>query len=104
MNFEDQFSKRLYELRTNKNISARDMSLSMDFNPNYINMIESGKSYPSLIGFFQICKFLNITPKDFFEIDIKDTDKFNELIENIKKLQENDLITIENLVKSLSKK
>lgn len=40
--YEEQFSKRLTELRTQKGVSARDMSLSIGQNPGYIRAIESG--------------------------------------------------------------
>lgn len=38
------FCKRLTQLRMNKGVSARDMSLSIGQSPNYINGIESGKT------------------------------------------------------------
>ena len=62
---EKEFSLRLAQLREQKGVSARDMSLSMGQNPGYINNIENGKSMPSLSGIFYICEFLNIEPKDF---------------------------------------
>lgn len=62
---EKDFSLRLAQLREQKGVSARDMSLSMGQNPGYINNIENGKSMPSLSGIFYICEFLNIEPKDF---------------------------------------
>lgn len=55
---DKEFSLRLAKLRTQKGVSARDMSLSMGQNPGYINNIETGKSMPSLSGFFYICDYL----------------------------------------------
>ena len=49
---EKAFSLRLAQLREKKGVSARDMSLSIGQNAGYINNIESGKSMPSLSGFF----------------------------------------------------
>ena len=46
----EDFCKRLAQLRINKGVSARDMSLSIGQSPNYINGIEGGKNYPSKIG------------------------------------------------------
>ena len=46
------FCWRLTQLRLNKGVSARDMSLSIGQSPNYINGIESGQSYPSMQNFF----------------------------------------------------
>ena len=43
----EDFCKRLAQLRINKGVSARDMSLSIGQSPNYINGIEGGKKYPS---------------------------------------------------------
>ena len=48
----EDFCKRLAQLRINKGVSARDMSLSIGQSPNYINGIEGGKNYPSMETFF----------------------------------------------------
>ena len=50
--YEEQFSKRLAELRTKKGVSARDMSLSIGQSQSYINNIENGVNYPSMGTFF----------------------------------------------------
>ena len=73
------FSLRLAKLREEKGVSARDMSLSMGQNPGYINNIESGKSKPSLSGILYICEYLGIAPKDFFDMDVPNPSKANEL-------------------------
>lgn len=65
---ENNFSIRLAQLRNIKGVSARDMSLSLGQNPGYINNIESGKSLPSMAAFFYICEFLEISPKEFFDL------------------------------------
>lgn len=64
---DKEFSLRRAKLRTQKGVSARDMSLSMGQNPGHINNIETGKSMPSLSGFFYICDYLDITARDFFD-------------------------------------
>ena len=76
---EKDFSLRLAQLREEKGVSARDMSLSMGQNPGYINNIESGKSMPSLSGIFYICEYLDITPKDFFDVETSNPTKATEL-------------------------
>ena len=53
--YEEQFSKRLAELRTKKGVSARDMSLSIGQNPGYIRAIECGTTFPTMSNFFYIC-------------------------------------------------
>ena len=62
--YEEIFPSRLAELRNQKAISARDMSLSIGQNPGYINNIETGKALPSMASFFFICDFLGITPQE----------------------------------------
>lgn len=66
------FGKRLAQLRMNKNVSARDMSLSIGQSAGYINNIENGINYPSMTMFFYICEYLNVSPKDFFDSDAAD--------------------------------
>lgn len=100
---EEDFSLRLARLREEKGVSARDMSLSMGQNPGYINNIESGKSMPSLSGIFYICEYLGITPKDFFDIEVKNPSKATELYTIAKGLTDEQLDNMIALAKELRK-
>ena len=51
---EEFFRQRLTQLRIQKGVSARDMSLSIGQSESYINKIENGKSFPSMQIFFYI--------------------------------------------------
>lgn len=62
-----EFGLRLAMLREQRQLSARQMSLDMGQNKNYINSIESGNNYPTMGNFFDICSHLNVTPEGFFE-------------------------------------
>lgn len=84
--YEKEFAQRLAQLRTLRGISARDMSLSIGQNPGYINTIENGKSFPTMMNFFYICEYLNISPQEFFDVSSHDPKKLRELMEHIKKL------------------
>lgn len=75
-----EFSDRLVQLRLSKGISARDMSLSLGQSAGYINNIENGINYPSMAVFFNICDYLEITPKEFFNIEIEAPIKIKELL------------------------
>lgn len=101
--YSENFTNRLTELRITKGVSARDMSLSLGQNPNYINSIESGKSLPSMTVFFYICEYLDIEPKDFFDIENKNPKKLNEIIQNLEKLNDEQLIHIGAIIKDLAK-
>ena len=97
------FYRRMTELRMQKGVSARDMSLSMGQNPGYINNIESGKSMPSLTGIFYICDYLGITPSEFFDMEVQNPTKLNEIIENLKRLDDRQLDTIAILIREILK-
>lgn len=101
---ERDFALRLAQLRENKGVSTRDMSLSMGQNPGYINNIESGKSLPSLPGVFYICEFLGVTPSEFFDLESKNPTKLDSIIKDLKCLDDKQLETIASLVKGLARK
>ena len=96
--YEAKFPLRLAQLRTRKGVSARDMSLSLGQNAGYINNIESGKALPSMSSFFYICEYLNITPSSFFDSETDNPEQLQQLIQKMKKLSDEQLASIENLV------
>ena len=100
MNYEHILVTRLAELRQKQGVSARDMSQSMEQNVNYINSIEHGKITPSMKAFFGICEFLNITPKDFFDVGNSQPERLNALIEVLKLLDDESL----NLIAGIAHK
>jgi len=94
----------LARLRGGKGVSARDMSLSLGQSENYINMIENKKSYPSMTVFFYICEYLNITPQEFFESGNDNPAKLNEIMSDLKRLDDNALTHIGEVIKGLANK
>lgn len=62
-----EFGLRLAILRNAKGVSARQMSLDIGQNKNYINSIETGHNYPTMKNFFDICRYLCIPPCRFFQ-------------------------------------
>ena len=101
---EKDFALRLAQLREKKNVSAREMSLAIGQIPGYINNIESGKSLPSLTGIFYICDYLGISVSEFFDLNTKNPTKLNGIFSDLKKLDDQQLESIANLVKGLTKK
>lgn len=83
--YEETFCKRLTELRMEKGVSARDMSLSIGQNESYINRIENRKMMPSMTAFFYICDYFDITPGEFFQTEEIQS---KEMLDAVKKLQE----------------
>ena len=51
MDYLSWFPERIAELRMQKNVSARDMSLSLGQSASYINKIENGHIMPSMAVF-----------------------------------------------------
>lgn len=72
---------RLAKLRTERGISARDMSLSLGQSQSYINNIENHKAMPSMQMFLYICEFLEVEPKDFFTEDISSPPTFHKALD-----------------------
>lgn len=62
-----EFGLRLARLRSAKGVSARQMSLDIGQNKNYINSIETGHNFPTMQNFFDICQYLCIPPHRFFQ-------------------------------------
>ena len=103
--YEEQFSKRLTELRTQKGVSARDMSLSIGQNPGYIRAIESGTAFPTMANFFYICEYFNITPQEFFNFGEETSNGMNALVDQLKQFDAEQInaltVSIEKLAQSV---
>lgn len=100
---KEDFAKRLTELRINKGVSARDMSLSLGQSAGYINNIENGINLPSMTTFFYICEYLEIEPKDFFDMKSTNPTKANELLKIVKLLHNEQIDNLIALAKDLQK-
>ena len=98
--YEDFLPERLAKLRTQKGVSARDMSLSLGQANNYINNIENKKSLPSMQAFFYICEYLEVTPQEFFDDENAHPEMLRAFIEEAKKL---DAQTIEHFLDIMKK-
>ncbi len=99
--YYEGFSKRLAELRQEKGVSARDMSLSLGQSESYINKIENNYAMPSMSGFFYICEYLNISPRDFFNEEDKYPLFTKELVESTQKLNDKQMKALIDFVKTL---
>ena len=98
---EELFYKRLTELRMAKDVSARDMSLSIGQSENYINGIENKHGFPSMQVFFYICDYFDISPMEFFDIDAKNPTKLNDITEKMKALTSDQLSLIETMIDNM---
>ena len=101
--FEDEFQKRLYELRNQKKVSARDMSLSIGQTAGYISRIENGWGLPSMSAFLFICDYLNITPSEFFDTEVENPEKIRQAVNGLKKLDSVALDHVLGIIELLAK-
>ncbi len=99
----NEFGRRLAKLRMSRNVSARDMSLSIGQSAGYINNIENGINFPSMAMFFYICEYLEISPKDFFDSDMENPIKLSELSVAAEKLSDEQLDHLIAIAKGLNK-
>lgn len=86
MDWLDWFYKRLTQLRLQKGVSARDMSLSLGQSESYINKIENKRTLPSFTGFLYICDYFGLTPYEFFYENTIAPQKTKELLSALEKL------------------
>ncbi len=100
--YEEYTQNRITQLRLQRNVSARDMSLSLGQNVNYINQIENRKALPSLQGLFYICEYFGITPEQFFDEGNACPARLAALMEDMRKLDAATLEHIAALVKKLA--
>ena len=95
------YSKPYRTVADQKNVSARDMSLSLGQNNSYINQIENKKALPSLQGLFYICEYFGITPQQFFDDGSAYPVQLADLVEDMKKLDAASLEHIAAIVKEM---
>ena len=104
MDYINWFAARVAELRTQKGVSARDMSLSLGQSESYINKIENKRTLPSMTGFIYICEYFDITPQEFFDIEVSSPQKSKEILREIEKLTPEQADHILLVVKDLTRR
>lgn len=98
---EKTFGLRLAKLRQMLDISAREMSLDLGQNKNYINSIETGKNYPSMASFLYICKYLNIHPRDFFDFNFNNPKPYDQFESIYRKLTPSQAYHIQQIAQDI---
>lgn len=97
----EDFVRRLTQLRMEKGVSARDMSLSLGQSAGYISNIENGVNLPSMTTFFYICDYFKLTPKEFFDVDTTDPGRLSKLMDAAKGLNSEQLESLTVIAKGL---
>ena len=101
--YEDLFYQRLVQLRTQKDVSAREMSLSIGQSASYINTLENQKALPSMAAFFYICEYLGVTPSEFFDAENPCPKELQSIMQALKGLTPEQLSHLEYIALQMKK-
>ncbi len=68
--WEDDYRERLKKLMLEKNITARELSLTLGYNEGYISRILKRKIDPSFKSMMDTMLYFDISPAEFFTFDL----------------------------------
>lgn len=94
---------RISQLRLQKGVSEYQMSYDLGHSRSYIYNISSGKSLPPMSEFLQICEYFDITPSQFFDDSLDNPALLQTAIEELRKLNDDDLMLIIGNIRRLNK-
>lgn len=100
---DNYIRERISQLRTQQNISEYKMSLDLGHSKSYIQSISSGSSLPSMSEFLYICEYLGVTPKDFFDTELKEPAILQQLYKIAENLPAEDIEILITVARRLSK-
>lgn len=89
--YEDFVRNRITQLRLQNNLSEHRMSLDLDKSGSYIRGITSGAALPSLKELFNIMRYFDVTPGEFFAPLEKDDSPYCRLCQRLRGLEDADL-------------
>ncbi|WRS26504.1 helix-turn-helix transcriptional regulator [Oscillospiraceae bacterium MB08-C2-2] len=94
---------RISQLRMQKNVSERSMSIELGHSPSYVHSIISGKALPSMAEFLYICEYFGISPKEFFDVENSNPTLLREVIKDLSSLEEKQVNSLHEIIKGLKK-
>lgn len=99
--YEDFIRERINNLRMQHNLSEYQLSLALGRSQGYIQSITSGRTLPSMSAFLEICEYFEITPMEFFDTTQENPLLFRTVMNDIRKLSENDLLLLSLIIKRI---
>ena len=97
----DFIRARITRLRMEKGVSEYQMSLDLGMSRGYIQSISSGNALPSFKQLLNICDYLDISVRDFFDENPERTKAQSEILAKLSKLDGEDLNAINHLIDHL---
>jgi len=96
-------AKRFAQIRSNRNISARKLSIELLQGSEYINQIENGRKMPSLEGLINFCNYFDISLSEFFDESNSNPSANKDLIKQIEKLTFDERKALTDMVTAINK-
>lgn len=96
--------ERITQLRLQKGVSEYKMSYDLGHSRGYINNISSGKALPSMTEFFAICDYFGISEIDFFNSNNSSPKLMQKTVEELERLDTDDLLLVQKMIERLLKK
>ena len=94
---------RITQLRLEKGVSEYQMSYDLGHSRSYVYNISSGKSLPPMAEFLEICNYFGITPSQFFDNSVENPALLQSAIDELKKLDDDDIMLIISNIRRLTK-
>ena len=79
------------------------MSYDLGHSHSYIYNISSGKSLPPMAEFLQICDYFGISPSQFFDDSSENPALLQTATEELRKLNDADLMLMTRIIRRLNK-
>ena len=99
--YKKLFRDRLVRLCMDNHYSERELSLAMGKSPAFIHNATSGVALPQMENFFLLCKYLDVTPAEFFDPDISHSNLSREVLVELTRLCSGDLQRLLKILKTL---
>ncbi len=80
------------------------MSTDLGHSKSYIQSITSGRALPSLSEFLVICRYFGISPRDFFDEEVREPLLVQQLCNLTHTMVAKDLIALINIADCLNEK
>lgn len=98
----DDVINRIGYFRNKANLSARETSMRLGYNPKFISTIESKNVELKVSTLLDFCEVIGITPQDFFYLGKEYNEEDKQLLEKFSKLSSDNKKTIVDLIDKLS--
>ncbi|MBQ2594532.1 MAG: helix-turn-helix transcriptional regulator [Candidatus Riflebacteria bacterium] len=100
---ESYIQQRILKLVAESGQSERSFSAKLGRSYSYLGNITSGRALPSMGDFLEICRLLKVSPKDFFDSNSTNPALLDKVMNDMKGLNNKDILLIESFIKRLKK-